>query len=62
MANSILFQSLTESQQSNFNSNLEQYFPHPDFTKLSSIFLNPKNTCIESLNADDKELLLEYIQ
>ena len=60
MTNSILFQSLTASQQTAFNQNLETYFPNTDFTILFELFENNTNTSIESLNETQKELLLDY--
>ena len=60
MTNSILFQSLTTTQQTAFNQNLETYFPNTDFTILFELFENNTNTSIESLNETQKELLLDY--
>jgi len=61
MENSILFQSLTNQQKSNYKTNLNNYFPHPDFTILFQLFNNPQNLTINHLNKKNKSLLLQYI-
>jgi len=59
MENSKLFKTLNQNQKLNLKNNINNYFPHPDFTIIFQIFKN-YNT-IKSIPKKYSELFSEYI-